>query len=172
MTPVEFYIRLYNKLKNITPLKKDCGVLCDKACCDEDMEDRAGMLLFPYEEFMLNNASFGQIEDYPFEYAGKKGKLFLCNEPCDRRVRPLACRIFPLAPYLKDGKLTLIMNPMAKKMCPLARSLKTTQLENDFVRAVLETINNIMKLKEGKEYIKAYTEMLDDFIDLQKTFIK
>ncbi len=171
MTPVEFYIRLYSMLENVTPLSKDCGILCDKACCKEEDGDRSGMILFPYEEFMLNNASFGQIEDYKGEYAGKKLKIFFCNEPCDRKLRPLACRIFPLTPYLKDGELDLIMNPMAKRMCPLARSLQVEQLEEDFVENVYRVMNNILKLKEGKAYIEALTKMTDDFLNLQNKFI-
>ena len=170
MTPVEFYIRLYKMLENVTPLSKDCGVLCDKACCKEEEGDRAGMLLFPYEEYMLNNASFGEIEDYPLSYGNRQFKIFFCNEPCDRRLRPLACRIFPLTPYISKGKMRLIMNPLAKKMCPLARSLKKEQLEEDFVLSVEKAMNNIMKLKEGEEYIKALSKMTDDFTILQNTF--
>lgn len=49
------YQRLYKKAKNImqdkTPLKKDCGQLCGKACCKGDTE--TGMLLFPFEENSL-----------------------------------------------------------------------------------------------------------------------
>ncbi len=171
MTPVEFYIRLYKMLENVTPLSKDCGILCDKACCKEEADERTGMLLFPFEEYMLNNASFGQVEEYGVSYGEKQFKIFFCNEPCDRKLRPLACRIFPLTPYLKDGGLDLIMNPMAKKMCPLARSLKTEQLEEDFVLNVKKVMNNILKLKEGREYIETLTKMTDDFINLQNKFI-
>ena len=171
MTPVEFYIRLYKMLENVTPLSKDCGVLCDQACCKEEDGEHTGMLLFPCEEYMLNNASFGQVEDYGEYYGDKQFKIFFCNEPCDRKLRPLACRIFPLTPYYKDGELDLIMNPMAKKMCPLARSLEIEQLEEDFVENVYKVINNILKLKDGKAYIEALTKMTDDVLDLQKKFI-
>ena len=60
---------------------------------------------------------------------------------------------------------------MAKKMCPLARSLEIEQLEEDFVENVYKVINNILKLKDGKAYIEALTKMTDDVLDLQKKFI-
>ena len=34
----------------------------------------------------------------------EKVDFFSCNGLCDRTLRPLACRIFPLTPYKKDGE--------------------------------------------------------------------
>lgn len=50
------YQKLYAEAGRIigdkTPLKKDCGQICDGACCKGD--DDTGMLLFPFEESVLH----------------------------------------------------------------------------------------------------------------------
>ena len=38
------------KLKSVTPLKKDCGRVCGAACCRSPEGEETGMLLFPGEE--------------------------------------------------------------------------------------------------------------------------
>ena len=170
MNVYDFYIPIYESLENITPLKKDCGMLCDAACC-KDGDEKTGMLLFPFEEKLLSEVKFATIEDSNCEY-GETGvaKLFFCDGTCDRALRPLACRIFPLMPYLKNDRLTLVMNPMAKGICPLARSLEITDLEPKFVKAVKKAMNRIMKLKDGKDYILMLTEIADDFVSVRIQF--
>ena len=37
------------KLKNVTPLKKDCGRVCGARCCRPLEGEETGMLLFPGE---------------------------------------------------------------------------------------------------------------------------
>ena len=37
------------KLNNVTPLKKDCGRVCDARCCRTLDGEETGMLLFPSE---------------------------------------------------------------------------------------------------------------------------
>ncbi len=164
----EFYLPIYEMLENVTPLKKDCGVLCDAACCAET-DERTGMLLFPYEEKMLANAGF-DIEESNCEYGeDKTAKILFCEGDCDRRFRPLACRIFPLMPYKKPGgELEIIMNPAAKGMCPLARSLEVSQLEPEFIKAVTRAMNRVLKLKDGEDYIYMLSEVADDILKFIK----
>ena len=38
------------KLKDVTPLKRDCGRVCGAACCRSPEGEETGMLLFPGEE--------------------------------------------------------------------------------------------------------------------------
>ena len=170
MNVYDFYIPIYESLENVTPLKKDCGMLCDAACC-KDGEEKTGMLLFPFEEKLLSGADFATIEDSNCEYGDTEvAKLFFCEGTCNRALRPLACRIFPLMPYLKNGKMTLVMNPMAKGICPLARSLEISDLEPKFVKAVKKAMNRIMKLKDGKDYILMLTEIAEDFEKVRNQF--
>ena len=172
MNVYDFYIPIYESLENVTPLKKDCGVLCGAACC-KDGDEKTGMLLFPFEEKVLRDVDFATIELSNCEYGETEtAKLFFCDGTCDRALRPLACRIFPLMPYLKNDKLTLIMNPMAKHLCPLARSLKVSDLEPNFVKNVKKAMNRIMKLKDGKDYILMLTEIADDFVNINNQFSK
>ena len=49
-------------LKDVTPLKKNCGRLCDAACCQSDESGENGMLLFPFEECLYDKP----IEGFPF----------------------------------------------------------------------------------------------------------
>lgn len=170
MNVYDFYIPIYESLKDVTPLKKDCGVLCGAACC-KGGDEKTGMLLFPFEERLLSGADFAEIEDSNCEYGETAvAKLFFCDGTCDRTLRPLACRIFPLMPYLKGDKMTLIMNPMAKHLCPLARSLEISDLEPKFVKAVKKAMNRVMKLKDGKDYILMLTEIADDFVSINNRF--
>ncbi len=172
MNIYDFYIPIYELFDGITPLKKDCGLLCDGACC-KDSDEETGMLLFPCEEKLLQNVEFARIENSNCEFGENSvAKLFFCDGICNRKFRPLACRIFPLMPYLKNGRLTLVMNPMAKKICPLARSLNVSDLEPIFVKNVKKAMNRVLKLKDGRDYIMMLTEIADEFTALNNKFVK
>lgn len=120
------------KLKNVTPLKRDCGRICDARCCRPLEGENTGMLLFP-----------GEAE----AYAGKdgfevrktaQGDLLLCSGVCDRDERPLSCRLFPLLPVIgDDGKVRVITDLRAKAVCPLARQGKSA-MDPAFADAVRE----------------------------------
>ena len=156
MTAKAFYEPLYKMLYDVTPLKKDCGVLCDAACC-KDGEEEAGMLLFPGEEQLLSDADFAKIEDSNSEI-GKtsEAKLYVSNAEC-------ACRIFPLLPYRHAGEpLKLIMDPRARGMCPLSRSLEVSQLEPEFVSRVQKVAERILQLKDGADYIDMLSDIADE----------
>ena len=45
----EFYRKVYAQIGDLTPIKADCGKLCDGACCAVT-EEITGMYLFPFEE--------------------------------------------------------------------------------------------------------------------------
>ena len=76
-------------------------------------------------------------------------------------------------PYKKEGSpLKIVMNPMAKNMCPLARSLKVKQLEPDFIKNVRKAMNNILKLNDGEDYIIMLSEIADEYVQTQKKFLK
>ena len=120
------------KLKNVTPLKRDCGRICGARCCRPLEGENTGMLLFP-----------GEAE----AYAGKdgfevrktaQGDLLLCSGVCDRDERPLSCRLFPLLPVIgDDGKVRVITDLRAKAVCPLARQGKSA-MDPAFADAVRE----------------------------------
>jgi len=120
------------KLKNVTPLKRDCGRVCGARCCRPLEGEETGMLLFP-----------GEVE----AYAGKagfevrktaRGDLLICSGTCDREDRPLSCRLFPLLPVIgDDGKVRAVTDLRAKAVCPLARQGKSA-MDPAFANAVRE----------------------------------
>ena len=121
----ELYRRLYGLFENVTPLKKDCGALCGKACCRGG--DDLGMLLLP-----------GETTALPVKE--KDGRRFvLCGGECQREDRPLACRIFPLFPAISaDGTVRAVPDARGFAVCPLARRFGSVRFDPDFICAVEE----------------------------------
>jgi hypothetical protein len=161
MNPADIYKRAYRMLESVTPLAADCGDACGKACCEGD-ED-TGMYLFPYEEVMLGDADFLNIVKSDFEY--KKGVLVplaLCTPPCDRKLRPLACRIFPLFPYITpQGDLKIIMDPRGRAVCPLARRLRPNDLDARFVKRVENIFKFLVRFEEIETYLFELSRQID-----------
>ena len=121
--------RAYALLEDLTPLTTDCGAVCGGRCCRESA-DSEGMLLFPGEEILLADAG------YTIRPA-EGGYLLTCDGTCDRTLRPLACRIFPLCPILtEEGRIKAVYDPRGYRMCPLVRECAHVPLDRDFVRAV------------------------------------
>ena len=167
MNTAYIYLQTYRLFDNATPTKVDCGKICNKACC---RGDEGGMYLFPMEKsvFDLLNPSWAKIEDsdftYEFEGKTKKVPIIFCNGECDRYQRPLACRIFPLTPYLnKEDKLEIIVDPRAKSLCPLSRELDVDEYEYKYVKNIKKAFTLLMKNKEFKAFMKAYSEYIDEY---------
>lgn len=111
----------YRYLESITPLRWDCGKICGKACCKGD--EHAGMWLLPGEEKLLQDRTEFSIRPcrdnggYP---------LLVCQDFCDRKYRPFACRIYPFFPLViedekKGLEIRIICDPRAMNQCPLAQ---------------------------------------------------
>ena len=161
-----FYKKLYNLLEDVTPLNVDCGGLCNGACCAVT-DEITGMYLFPGEKVMYEPLpQWAQIYDTDFTYqSGKAVDLITCIGTCDRKLRPLSCRIFPLVPYAGRGeKLRIMMDVRGKGLCPLASAMKTTDLNTLFVKRVTMAMNMCMKFRDTRECIYSLSELLDDII--------
>ena len=149
------YQRAYALLEDVTPIKADCGQLCEKACCRVE-EEITGMYLFPEENIMFRDMpSYARLYDTDFEYDyGKYADLFTCDGSCERSRRPLACRIFPLLPYCKEGEEPrIIMDPRGRGICPLARALSIEELDPEFVAAVERVAALLMKNQQTRKFI-------------------
>ncbi len=160
----DFYKYAYSLFERVTPLLGDCGVMCENACCKGDEE--SGMYLFPGEEIMYKNMPYWfKIEESSFEYSDDKyAAIALCTPYCDRRLRPLACRIFPLLPYITEaGELKIIMDPRGKSMCPLAAGAEPGQLNPDFVRRVTYLGKLMIRNKVLYEYLEQLSRLTDDY---------
>ncbi len=162
----KLYLQIYRMLERVTPLKSDCGLLCNKACCDGGDAD-LGMYLFPGEELLLSGLGYFRI--MPTDIQLKNGNNVLlvnCDGKCDRKFRPLACRIFPLTPYLTYRRtLTLEMDVRATGICPLAKG-KNTPLQPDFIRAVRQSIRIMSRDPEIVSFIETLSRILDEYAQL------
>lgn len=137
------YEKIYVLLDKATPLKEDCGRLCQKVCCRQDNQN-LGMYLLPGEEALFTKKEpwlrweeqEAEAYDFPTSW---KGKVYFirCLKDCPREKRPIQCRTFPLAPHLEEGKLMLILeNIPLPYRCPLIE--EKIPLEPAFIQAVYE----------------------------------
>ena len=120
------------KLKDITPMKSDCGRVCGVRCCAPLEGEETGMLLFPGEEELYKDRPGWTIRQTAL------GRMLVCSGTCDRAERPLACRMFPLLPEVReDGGVRVVTDLRAKAICPLARQGRSA-MDPAFIEAVRE----------------------------------
>ena len=153
------------KLKNVTPLKRDCGRVCGARCCRPLDGEKTGMLLFP-----------GEAE----AYAGKagfevrktaRGDLLICSGICDREDRPLSCRLFPLLPVIgDDGKVRAVTDLRAKAVCPLARQGKSA-MDPAFADAVCEAGEILAAEDEQAVFLEMLEEEQSELKELRNRLI-
>ena len=153
------------KLKNVTPLKRDCGRVCGARCCRPLEGEETGMLLFP-----------GEAE----AYAGKagfevrktaRGDLLICSGTCDREDRPLSCRLFPLLPVIgDDGKVRAVTDLRAKAVCPLARQGKSA-MDPAFADAVREAGEILAAENEQAVFLEMLEEEQIELKELRNKLI-
>lgn len=137
--------KIYETLDKVTPVDFDCGTLCGEVCCvyDEGEYRNKDLVLYllPGEELMYEDSDYFDLYyidskdlDYPRAW---KDDVFIveCSNPphCDRSIRPIQCRTFPLLPHIsKDGKLHLILDENEFPYeCPIIRD--NIKLNEDFI---------------------------------------
>jgi len=168
VTKRDLYEKAYAMLDKTTPLLTDCGVLCNKACCAEGDEE-TGMYLFPGEEEMYSgDHPWLIIEESSLTYGnGKPVLLAICKEPCPRESRPLSCRIFPLTPYIENGRTLIVRtDPRAVPICPLARSSSTQKIDENFVDTVADALRLLIKDNEIRSFILKLSRLIDEHEEL------
>lgn len=168
MKATDVYSYLYALFDDVTPQKTDCGRLCGGACCKES-DAGSGMYLYPLEYKMYaNKPSWAKIYKTDFTYGqGKKVYMLSCPDHCDRALRPLACRIFPLVPYVKKGeRLRIIIDPRGASLCPLYKK----GVSNEFSIAVTKAAKCLYAIKECREFLFAQSGLIDDFLSFQGWF--
>jgi hypothetical protein len=154
------YKKAYRMLENSTPLRFDCGLVCNKKCCSGDNDN--GMHLYPGEEILQQNSGFLSVRKEPF---GDSDVLFgVCNDSCIRKLRPLSCRIFPYAPYIDlSGRLSIIEDPRAKYLCPLLSDEVEIKLNRMFKRDIIRVFRILVRDEEIKGYIHTLSKVLDEY---------
>lgn len=173
MDKIRLYKLAYRLLDSSTPLKTDCGSLCGKACCKGDEE--SGMHLFPGEESIyVDTPSFLSIKPTLINYTPADSvKLAVCRGSCDRSLRPLSCRIFPLVPYIDSNNvLSVMVDPRAELVCPIAGLADRKKVNQFFVRNVKRAFQILIKDKDIGEYIKWLSGYIDDYKNVKSMFQK
>lgn len=167
MNTAYIYLQLYRLFDDVTPVRVDCGQLCEKACCKGD---DSGMFLFPGEKevYRLLNPDWIRIENTDFSYVYNdktySTSIALCSGACDRYQRPLACRIFPLTPYINENdKLEIIVDPRGKGICPMAKAFYIEDFDATFVKNVKKVFTLLVKNKQFYAFFKEYSKYLDEF---------
>ena len=146
------YMKIYNMTNNASPLGEfDCGELCNSICCTVEGSDKNDVMtdmvlyLLPGEEEMLENESdwfeiyYETTNEYhyPDSWDGEVYYIKCTNPPhCNRKLRPIQCRSFPLSPHLdKDNNLHLIydVDDMTYQ-CPIIAEKR--DLDEDFLKKV------------------------------------
>lgn len=109
----------YSALRRVTPLPNglDCGKLCGARCCRGSQNE--GMELFAGEEKNFENDPAFTVR----ENGGRK--ILICGGHCDRRSRPLACRMYPFYPVPVDTdagpKIRVVYDLRGFATCPVVR---------------------------------------------------
>ena len=146
----------YDMMSAFTPLKSDCGKLCNKACC----KSCGLMLLFPYEYELLKHQDY-KFSKYTLEGFGEIYAM-TCSSTCNRENRPLSCRTFPLAPKVIEGEVFVQLDARGRSVCELThKSIKS--LDNEFVNAVKKTLIMLSKDDTMAQYLSATTKLVDKY---------
>ena len=144
----EFYEIAKSIIGDKTPLYKDCGLICDKACCKGD--DSTGMLLFPNEETTLK-----VIEE-------NGNRLCVCGGRCNRANRPLSCMIFPFFPYMDEsGRVKADIDPRGVSVCPLVSLSDEVEFNPAFIRRVSKLGRFLKKDPECRRFLYETSREID-----------
>lgn len=156
MSAYETVFAARSLLRELTPLKTDCGRLCAGACCQGD--EKTGMLLFPGEEAFYEGCTFARIIPAGFSLGGQDAQLLVCDGTCDRDNRPLACRLFPLfLKFKEDGVTKLRMDVRARSVCPLT-DYGIKALDSDFKQAARAAYDLLLQDEECARYLRELDE--------------
>ena len=154
-TRARTYRAIYRLLDRVSPVPFDCGIICGSACCTAaDYDDELGIMLLPGEEKVHSrDADWLKWESLSTDYyefpPSWQGKVYFvrCKTPphCPRELRPIQCRMFPLAPHIdKDGELVMIYNDTdLPYCCPMIED--ETELDPDFVRATYTVWKHLIR---------------------------
>lgn len=156
-----FYDNLYARIGALTPLKSDCGRMCGGACCSVG-DDLPGMFLFPGEEAMYEGKPGFVLRTAPLPGYGPV-TLLDCGGTCQRDLRPLSCRIFPLAPNVQGDTVTVRLDPRGRAVCPLSRGSRGA-LHGAFVDAVQQVFEELLRHPETAPFLRALSREIDEFV--------
>lgn len=151
--------KAYELLERTTPLVYDCGKLCGGKCCKGD--GKTGMWLFPGEEELFSGNEDFKILDCEGNFGYK---MIVCNGICDRRTRPLACRIYPYFPMIKEDGFDVRADIRGIGSCPILHN--NIKADHAFLRQIRKIARLFSRDEEMKKYIEDINSMLDEIEEL------
>ena len=158
--------KAYEILERVTPIKTDCGHLCAARCCKGD--SKTGMILFPDEEKLFIN-----MDGFDLKLNGQGDYVLICSGSCERKNRPLACRMYPLFPlvYKNGGKIEIraVKDPRGFNSCPLVSG--SEKLNIDFIRAVRRAARALTRDKKQLTHLIKISGLLTEIIDLNTALL-
>jgi hypothetical protein len=158
MDSVAFYQKLYSLFDEANPLAFDCGKLCNSACCSPELP---GMYLFPGEEALFAGKPGFTLTDAELPGWGNV-KLLSCSGRCNRGLRPLSCRIFPLAPKVEGDAVRVRPDPRGKAVCPLCNQ-PLSALCGGFMKAAQEAFTALLAEPETADFLRALSNIVDEY---------
>lgn len=160
MESAKFYREMYEKMGGLTPLMFDCGRLCGKACC-EVTPALPGMYLFPGEEDLYRGVPGFSLSTRDLPGYGPV-QLLSCDGACDRALRPLECRVFPLVPKVAGDAVKCRVDARGRSVCPLCHQGKGG-LSGAFVQAVQGVFDALWRQPETKRFLIALSNAVDEY---------
>lgn len=141
-------------LSEPTPLKTDCGLLCDRACCRADEDAGGDVWLFPDEA--EGAYPWARVIQSRMPVTGIEVMAIRCEGACERAERPLCCRIFPLTPWYskKRGEWDVRIDRRAWMVCPLCAS-GMRGLNPEFVNAARAAVSLLASDESGERFLHA-----------------
>ena len=119
------------------------------------------MLLFPGEEEAYLEKPGWKVTETP------AGLLAVCPGTCERGDRPLACRIFPLLPVIREDGVKVAADQRAKAVCPLLRQ-GIRGMDPAFADAVREAGRELAEDPENREFLEMLTAEQDELKSLRE----
>ena len=92
--------------------------------------------------------------------------MVVCPGTCSRENRPLACRLFPLLPVIRNGAVRVAMDRRAYAVCPLARQ-GIRALDPEFTEAVREAGKILAEDGKQRRFLEMLTEEQDELKQLR-----
>ena len=144
------------RLRDVTPLKGDCGRVCGRACClpaPGSEGSPSGMYLFPGEAGLYKPCPGWARLCTAGWASGDRILLLECEGVCPREDRPLACRLFPLCARSSGGGFTVGMDPRGRSVCPLIPH-GVQALDPAFTKAVTDAIRTLWAFPDFKKFLE------------------
>ena len=155
----------YSVLRDVTPLRYnlDCGKLCGNRCCRGT--DNEGMELFDGEEHLFENENGFKIR------TDGDRKILICSGKCDRKTRPLSCRMYPFfpVPVEENGKIGIkvVYDIRGLSSCPIVR--EHIRPDPRFIRAVRLAGLYLIRNKKNLQILKTTASLFEDLISFSET---